>query len=100
MIDIAYFKNFWIKIITFTFESPLKVKELIKKYNLKFEIISISERECDNLNFGLGYPTMIIINKKGKISFIDFGGSTDKKVVQNYFETQIFKKIEELLKDK
>jgi thiol-disulfide isomerase/thioredoxin len=92
-----YANNSKVKILTFTFESPERVKTYIRKYNLKFEIIPISDKKCKTLNFDLGFPTNMILDKAGKISFIDIGGSTDANYNNKYFKDKIISSIDKLL---
>lgn len=46
--------------LSFTFDNPQLISKAIEKYNLSFDIISISDPECRRLNFNKGFPTNII----------------------------------------
>lgn len=67
--------------ISFTIDTPKRAKLTAQKYNLKFPIICISEKECRQLNYKSGFPTNIIIDTAGKISSIKIGGSIEKQIV-------------------
>lgn len=56
------------QIVSFTFDEPDDVKETIKEYSLTYLICSITRDECYQLNFGLGFPTNIIVDKDGNIA--------------------------------
>jgi peroxiredoxin len=64
--------------LSFTFEQVEDAKAIVQKFNIPYDVSSISHEECSSrLNFGFGFPTTIIINQSGKIVFIKHGGSTD-----------------------
>lgn len=59
-----------------TWEPEIRAKEAIKKYNIRFPVLSLaSPREAMQLTFGKGFPTNIILDKQGKIRSIISGGS-------------------------
>jgi len=84
--------------ITFTFESPASIVEIIKKYSLKFPIVSISEQECHWLNFGSGFPANIIVNKQGKVAFFKSGGPTEVAIASQEIDSTILPELSQLLR--
>lgn len=85
------------RFITFTFEQPSSINEIIKKYSLKFPIITISQNECYRLNFRSGFPTNIIVDKKGKVAFFKSGGAVEIVNATKDIDTTILPKLSELL---
>ncbi len=71
-------------------DTPEETIESVKKYKLPYPVCSMPTKECHRLNFGLGFPTTIILDKTGRVAFIESGGSTDKKIA-----SQDMLKIEE-----
>lgn len=59
-----------------TWESQEKVKEAIKKYDIRFPVLLTSPKESQQLTFGRGYPTNMVLDRQGKIYSILSGGST------------------------
>lgn len=83
--------NLWVKLndnkkfqfISFTRDAPDIARECVKRYNLLYPVISISNEECYRLNCNLGFPTTIIVDESGKIIYIKSGGSTEKQAVKD-----------------
>jgi peroxiredoxin len=71
-------------------DTPEETKESVKKYRLPYPVCSLPHDECYRLNCRLAFPTTIIIDQTGKITFIKTGGSINKIIV-----SQEMKKIEE-----
>jgi peroxiredoxin len=92
-----FHNNKFFNFITFTFEAPSTINEIIKNYSLKFPIISISHEECYRLNFNSGFPTSIIVDKHGMIAFIKTGGATDVANASRDIDTTILPKLSLLL---
>ena len=85
--------------LSFTFDSPAEIKQTIEKYSLPYKVYPISREECNRLNFGLGFPTIIIINSKGKIVFFRTGGFLDKEKIEESI-LNVNEKIKKLLNEK
>lgn len=84
--------------ISFTFESPEGLKEIISKYSLKFPVVPISEEECHRLNFYDGFPVNIIVDTKGKVAFFKSGGSVETEKASLDIDTTILPELQQLLK--
>lgn len=79
--------------ISFTFESPERIKAVKQKYNIKYKIVSLKREECQLLNQGSGYPTHIILNKEGKIKYFSNGGNTNKDRATAHIMNNIYPRI-------
>jgi len=88
-------KNF--AFISFTFETPEKVKEVKEKYQLPYTVISIDRKECYRLNLNNGFPANMILDSTGAIKYMSFGGNTDKAMARKYVMEIIYPEIVKLL---
>lgn len=79
--------------ITFTFESEEAIKKIREKYKVRFTIISITKDECSRLNYHNGFPTHIILNESGNVSFIHSGGATTKEGAQSFVFGTLYPKL-------
>jgi cytochrome c biogenesis protein CcmG, thiol:disulfide interchange protein DsbE len=60
--------------IGMTFESEDDIRKFTTKYPFNFDLVSMSRKKLEEkVNFG--YPTTIVVNKKGEIIFIETGGA-------------------------
>lgn len=84
--------------LSFTFDSPELIRKAVTKYEMKFDIISVSDAECRRLNFNRGFPTNIIYDKEGKVILMSVGGQTDPVKVNEYFQSTVVPLITEQLK--
>jgi thiol-disulfide isomerase/thioredoxin len=97
----SFSNNTNFKFISFTFENNKKILEIKKKYNIRFPVTSITDTECDRLNYYLGFPVNIILNDSGVVKYINPGASLDKKENIDYFKKALYPIIvEELNKPK
>lgn len=83
--------------ISFTFETPEKVKQIKEKYPLPYPVISIDRKECYRLNLNNGFPANIILDLTGAIKYMSFGGNTDKAMARKYVMEIIYPEIVKLL---
>ncbi len=90
-------KNF--EFISFTYESPARIKRLKQKYHMQYRVFSITNQECYRLNQNNGFPTSIILDKTGTIKQLYTGGTTDKKEAENFIRNIVYKSIDEALKN-
>jgi thiol-disulfide isomerase/thioredoxin len=86
------------KIISITFESAQEVKRMREKYNLLFDIYSVPEEKIYQLNLNNQFPTNIVIGKNGIVSEIFRGGQKDSDAAEDFFKSEVNKKIMEQLK--
>jgi thiol-disulfide isomerase/thioredoxin len=83
--------------ITVTWDNTETIKRVTNKFSLSFDIFATSPAECERLNFGCGYPTSVILDKKGIVQYRHSGGSTDKKKADQFVLTTLLTEIESLL---
>ena len=85
------------QMLSVTFEKKGTILRIIKKYKIKYPQISTSQDSCYIVNFRKGFPTNMIINKKGKIAYFTFGGATDPEKAKEDFEKNIYPILRKLL---
>jgi thiol-disulfide isomerase/thioredoxin len=83
--------------VTFTFESDDNIEKIRKKYNLEYKIVSVTRTECYRLNNNNGFPTSMIIDKSGNISWISSGGQLEKDKVRKFIIGYVYPKILKML---
>lgn len=88
-------KNF--AFISFTYETPEKIKQVKGKYPLPYTIISIDRQECYRLNLDNGFPANFILDKTGLIKYMSFGGATDRTRARKCVMEKIYPEIAKLL---
>jgi thiol-disulfide isomerase/thioredoxin len=81
-----------------TFETKENAERAMKKYNIQYPILLLLHDSAQVLNFKLGYPTNMILNKEGKISYITVGGSLDAKESDQMIEKYFIPELQKLLK--
>ncbi len=75
------------------------IKQIEDRFTTHFKVYHLDDEGCFQLNQGLGYPTSIILNEKGQVTFIHSGGYTDSaKVWQFIFKDEIYPAIVKELK--
>ena len=83
--------------IAVTWDNNETIKRVTNKFSLTFDIFATSPAECQRLNFGCGYPTSIILDKKGIVQYRHSGGSTDKEKADQFVLKTLLTEIESLL---
>ena len=79
--------------VSFTFETPEKIKEIKTKYRLPYTIISIEREECYRLNLNNGFPTSMVLDSTGAIKYMVHGGFTDKAKAREFVHAEIYPEI-------
>lgn len=80
--------------VSFTFDSPEEIEKTRKKYNINYNIFSISREECYRLNLRNGFPVNIILDTDGIIKYV---GTIDWAVISDYYKDVVYPIIERLL---
>lgn len=80
--------------ISFTRDNAETIKRVKEKYKLEFKVFSIDDKECGRLNQNNGYPTTIILDRKGKIKYLVCGGATDTEKAKEFVMTTLFPEIQ------
>lgn len=86
--------------LSFTFETSENATAIANRYHLEFPILTLEMHDLYRLMFNLGFPTVIITDTHGKISFIECGGFTDKEEANKRVDSLFSKEIERLLVSK
>ncbi len=84
--------------VSFTFEPEETIQSIKKKYNIKYDIISIPRVDCYRLNQNPGFPTNIILDKSSVIKFLKCGGNTDPEKQKKTVEDEFYPALEKELK--
>ena len=81
-------KNF--QIISLTFETQSIVKKFIHDHQIGYPVYSLSKNECNRLSFTNGYPTHVILNRKGEIQFINSEVALGDSNIDQVFRENIY----------
>jgi thiol-disulfide isomerase/thioredoxin len=68
--------------LSFTIDNAEVAKKAVEKYDIPFFVCPVSREEASRMNFGMGFPTNIVINSEKKIEFFKTGGSVDEEKVK------------------
>lgn len=68
-----YEKNPDVVFVSITFDEAKKVKKKLDKYNIKYPIVADGQEACELFEVA-GYPTNMVIDKAGNVSFTFSGG--------------------------
>jgi peroxiredoxin len=82
--------------ISLTWDNQETIKRVKEKFALNFNIFSASEKECQRLNFGCGYPTSIILDKDGNVKNKHSGGSVKKEDARKFVMNTLLPEIQSL----
>lgn len=67
-------KNAKVQFFAITFESETNVRAAIEKYGIRYPILLTTAKELRMMNFGIGYPTSMVLDQDGKVFKIISGG--------------------------
>jgi thiol-disulfide isomerase/thioredoxin len=81
-------KNF--EFVSFTFEDSKEIDVIKKKYNIQYNVFSISRDECYRLNNNNGFPTSIILDSAGTVKYIHSGDQINKSEIKKYFTAKVY----------
>ena len=85
------------KFISITRDNDEAIARVKKKFSLKFDIISTTDKECRRLIFNTGYPISIILDKTGAVKFMHFYGSIEVQKAREHVMTTVLSEIQSLL---
>lgn len=83
--------------ISFSWDNPETIARVKQKYNLQFKVFSLSAIECRRLNQNNGYPTTIILDKQGKITYLISGGATTTEKAREFVMSTLLPEIQKVL---
>lgn len=69
--------------ISFTTDSRSDAEKVVGKYKLPYKVCRISRDYASKLNFNQGFPTNIVIDKKGNVVLLKVGGPTEQERVKS-----------------
>ena len=92
-----YKKNKDFQFLSFTFENSEDALRIAGKYHLEYPILLLEKKNIYNLNLNNGFPTTMITDKSGKISFIKCGGFIEEEKAKQEVDSLYSKEIERLL---
>jgi peroxiredoxin len=81
-------KNF--EFVSFTFEDSKEIDLIKKKYNIHYNIFSISRDECYRLNNNNGFPASVILDSTGTVKYIHSGDQLNKIEIKKYFTSKVY----------
>jgi thiol-disulfide isomerase/thioredoxin len=59
-----------------TYDTDSIARDAIKKYEIRFPVLTVSVKEALSLTFGKGFPTNMIVDKEEKIRSVFWGGAS------------------------
>lgn len=89
------FSNEDIEFIAISFDSKEDIKEILKTHPFNFKLYHLSQEIINKNSLALGYPTNLIVNKEGVVTFQKSGGSSDPekaKEIYNLLSSELKKK--------
>ena len=86
IVELEYLKKLYNKykdnpnflFLSFTIDDLEIARKAVIKYNIPYIVFPISREDANEMNFRMGFPTNIILNRERKIIFFKSGGSLDK----------------------
>lgn len=70
--------------ISFTYENQEAIQRVKEKYNIKFPVYSVSVKECMRLSPETGFPTNLLLDRKGIIKHYFANSGSDKEKIRDY----------------
>ena len=83
--------------LSITWDDIQAIQRVQAKFPMSYPIYSIPEETCERLNGGRGYPTNIVVDKRGLIRYIEVGGQTDPTKAREDIRQHILPVIKEAL---
>lgn len=87
------------RFLSFTFESPEKIADFVKRNKIGYPILYISRSEINRLNFEHGFPVSMVVDAKGFIRYIVSGGFQEKQKAEERVYSRYTKEIERILNE-
>lgn len=80
--------------LSFTYDTPSVIKNVMKKYKMPYPISSLSEEECLRIKVCESFPVTIVTDRTGKILYSRVGASKDKET-----NSKILEPVKQLIKE-
>lgn len=74
-----YRNNRFFNFFSFTVDNVEVARKSVNKYNILFTVCPVSRELAYEMNFNFGFPTNMIINRKGEVVFFKTGGPLEKE---------------------
>lgn len=84
--------------LSFTFDTEAATKAIVQKYKTPYKIIHLSKEEVVRLSITGSYPTNMILDKKGRITWAQVGGSVEEDIANAEVVWNVYPKVIEALK--
>lgn len=81
--------------VSFTWDNPETVARVKKRFGLNFMVLTT--QQCSKMNFGLGYPTTMILDRSGVIRFVSNGGFIEPEKARKTIFQDIMPEVKRLL---
>ncbi len=85
------------RFLSFTFETPEAARLTVEKYQLAFPVICVDKAAIYDLLFQLGFPTSMVTDRAGVISFVKCGGPNEADHARLQVDTLFSREIERQL---
>lgn len=83
--------------ISFTYEKQDKIDEVAGEHRMQYTIVPISFEDCYRLNQNNGFPTSIILDAKGTITYLKLTASTNKAEARKAVFEEFYPRLKAML---
>ena len=80
-----YKNNPNVQLISITKDDTELALKTAQKYQLAYPVCPVELKECYRLNLHSGFPTNIVVDKTGKIVYLNLGSSFEKDRIEKFF---------------
>ncbi len=92
-----YSKHGDFRFLSFTLETPEAARRVVQKYQLVFPVICLEKTAIHDLLFQLGFPTTMVTDWAGVISFVNCGGPNEAENARFKVDTIFCREVERQL---
>jgi hypothetical protein len=89
-----------IEVVVFTYENDSVIAQMRKNSDAKYRIVQLSRAECDKLKAESGYPTKMLVDKKGIIRKMYCGNAVDEEFATQKVLGRVYPEFMEIVKQK
>ena len=79
--------------LSFTFEDSDVIEMFIDKFKIKYPILHMPKDDIKKLSLGKGYPTSMVVDSQGNISYLRIGADSDKKEARKIIMGEVYPAI-------
>lgn len=84
--------------LSISYDPDSVIKKTIKKFNIQYPVVHVSQAETKRLNFAHGYPTSFILDRNGIIKFFSTGATIEEDGNIDILIGEVYPRILEELK--